>query len=77
MLEKRVLYYCFSVRIFKYKGFNKFARKEGITDDDLAEALNLLEDDQSDANLGGDVYKIRLARVGEGKSGGHRVIVLK
>ena len=27
------------------------------------------------ADLGGDVYKVRLARPGEGKSGGYRVIV--
>ena len=25
--------------------------------------------------MGGDVYKVRIARPGEGKSGGHRVIV--
>ena len=62
-------------RVFKYTRFSRFASKEGITDHELLEAVNLLEDDQADANLGGDVYKVRIARPGEGKSGGHRVIV--
>ena len=38
------------------------------------EAVNLLEAGQA-VDLGGDVYKMRLARPGEGKSGGYRVIV--
>jgi len=37
--------------------------------------VDQLEADQADANLGGDVYKVRVARQGEGKSGGYRVIV--
>ena len=34
-----------------------------------------LEAGQPDADLGGDVYKMRVARPGEGKSGGYRVVV--
>jgi len=63
------------VRVFKYIRFNRFASKEGITDNELLEIVNQLEAGQVDANLGGDVYKVRVARQGEGKSGGHRVIV--
>ena len=37
--------------------------------------VDQLEAEQADANLGGDVYKIRVSRPGEGKSGGYRVIV--
>ena len=55
--------------------FNRFAEKEGISDSELSEAVNCLEAGQSDANLGGGVYKIRVARQGEGKAGGYRVIV--
>jgi hypothetical protein len=62
-------------RVFKYTRFSRFASKEGITDHELLEVVNQLEADQADANLGGDVYKVRIARPGEGKSGGHRVIV--
>jgi len=63
------------MRLFKNTWFSRFARKEGITDADLREAANLLEAGQADANLGGDVYKVRVARPGKGKSGGYRVIV--
>jgi hypothetical protein len=63
------------VRIFKNTWFARFADKEGITDNELKEAVDQLEKGQADANLGGDVYKIRVARLGEGKSGGFRTIV--
>jgi hypothetical protein len=64
------------VRIFKDPWFARFASKEGIQDSDLKEIVNtVLNTGQADANLGGGVYKVRVARPGEGKSGGYRVIV--
>ena len=67
------------MRIFKNAWFARFADKEGITDDDLKEATNLLETGRqlvgAAVDLGGGVFKVRLARPGEGKSGGYRVIV--
>src|SRR5215471_17905307 len=63
------------MRIFKYPRFSRFASKEGITDGELRELVNQLEADGAGANLGGDVYKVRVARQGEGKRGGYRVIV--
>ncbi|WP_461257032.1 type II toxin-antitoxin system RelE/ParE family toxin [Treponema sp. R80B11-R83G3] len=63
------------MRVFKNTWFNRFANKEGITDSELLEIVEQLEANQVDANLGGGVYKVRVARQGEGKSGGHRVIV--
>jgi hypothetical protein len=63
------------VRIFKNRWFTRFAKKEGIKDTELHEAVYRLEAGQADADLGGDVYKLRVARSGEGKSGGYRVIV--
>ena len=59
----------------KNKWFSRFADKEGITDDELKEAAARLEAGQTEADLGGGVYKIRVARPGEGKAGGYRVIV--
>jgi hypothetical protein len=44
-------------------------------DSELRGLADQLEAGQADANFGGDVYKIRIARPGEGKSGGYRVIV--
>ena len=63
------------MRIFKNTWFARFADKEGITDNELREMANQLEAGQADADLGGGVYKMRVARASEGKSGGYRVIV--
>jgi hypothetical protein len=65
------------VRIFKVSRFTRFAVKEGIADGELKAIVNdVLEAGQAEANLGGGVYKVRLARPGEGKSGGYRIVVL-
>ena len=64
------------MRIFKNTRFARYTGKAGISDNELKEAVNQLEAGQADANLGGNVYKVRIARPGEGKSGGYRVIVL-
>ena len=63
------------MRIFKNIWFARFAEKEGISDAELRGMVDLLEAGQPDADLGGGVYKMRLARPGEGKSGGYRVVV--
>ena len=63
------------MRVFKNTWFARFAGKEGITDRELREVVDQLEAGQADADLGGDVYKVRIARPGEGKSGGFRVVV--
>jgi hypothetical protein len=63
------------VRIFKNAWFTRFAQKEGITDGELRDIVNRLETGQADADLGGGVYKQRMARPGEGKSGGYRIVL--
>ena len=63
------------MRVFKNTWFSRFADKEGITDDELKDTVSQLEVGQAEVNLGGNVYKVRVARAGEGKSGGYRVIV--
>jgi hypothetical protein len=64
------------VRIFKNTWFTRFADKEAISDDELKSIVGQLEAEQAEANLGGGVYKLRIARPGAGKSGGYRVIVV-
>jgi hypothetical protein len=64
------------MRIFKNPWFSRYTVKEGIQDGELRDIVNVLEAGQAEANLGGGVYKVRLARPGEGKSGGYRVIVV-
>jgi hypothetical protein len=62
-LETRQFFpYYQEVRVFKYTGFSRFADKEGITDNELLEIVEQFEGDQADANLGGDVYKVRVVR---------------
>jgi hypothetical protein len=64
------------VRIFKSRWFDRFAGKTKIRDTKLRDIANGLEQGQWDADLGGDVYKVRIARPGEEKSGVYRAIVL-
>jgi len=67
----------FIVRIFKVSWFSRFAEKEGISDSEIKNIVdNVLEAGRAEANLGGGVYKVRISRHGEGKSGGYRAIVL-
>lgn len=63
------------MRIFKTKEFTRFARKEGTTDRHLVEAVARLAAGHVDADLGGGVVKQRLARPGQGRSGGFRVVL--
>ena len=63
------------MRVFKNTWFARFARKEGISDEELRDIVKQLEAGQPDVDYGGDVYKMRVARPGEGKSGGYRVIL--
>ena len=65
-----------NTRIFKNKAFTRFAKKVDIKDCDLCKAVANAENDLIDANLGGGVIKQRVARDGEGKSGGFRTLIL-
>jgi hypothetical protein len=64
------------MRVFKSKIFAQFCRKNGIGDDALREVIRSMVLGAIDADLGGGVYKQRLRRKGQGKSGGYRTIVL-
>jgi hypothetical protein len=63
------------MRILKNTWFSRFAQKEEISDTTLKTIVEKLEKGQFDSNLGGGVYKERIARSGEGKSGGYRSII--
>lgn len=64
------------VRIFKNKAFTRFATKSGINDAALCKAIKNIENGLIDADLGGGVIKQRVAREGQGKSGGFRTMIL-
>jgi hypothetical protein len=64
------------LRIFKNVWFGRFARREKIKDAALKDAVARAEKGVIDADLGGGVIKQRLARPGQGKSGGYRSIII-
>jgi len=64
------------MRVFKNAWFERFARKQGIADKALLEAIARAKRALIDADLGGGVIKQRVARPGQGKSGGFRTIIL-
>ena len=64
------------MRIFKSRWFERFARKEGIADAVLLDAVARAEKGLIAANLGGGVIKQRIAKPGQGRSGGYRTIIL-
>ena len=63
------------MRIFKTKWFSRFARQEGIDDARLVDAVQNIENGLVDADYGGGLIKQRIARDGEGKSGGYRGVI--
>lgn len=65
-----------SLKVLKNAWFRRFARKQRISDAALLDAIRRAERGLVDADLGGGVIKQRLARSGQGKSGGYRTIVL-
>ena len=64
------------MQIFKNTWFQRFSRREKITDEVLKGAIARAEKGTIDADLGGNVIKQRIARSGQGKSGGYRTIIV-
>jgi hypothetical protein len=63
------------MRIFRTRVFSRFCAVEHIDDPMLRVAAERFLAGYIDADLGGGVYKQRIARANEGRSGGFRVIV--
>ncbi len=57
------------------KGLAKFVKRERIADASLAEAIERAERGTIDADLGGGLIKQRVARQGQGRSGGYRMMI--
>jgi hypothetical protein len=64
------------MRVFKVKECARQCRRLGIEDAALRGAVKEIEAGKIDAALGGEVYKQRIARRGQGKSGGYRAILI-
>ncbi len=61
--------------IYKTRWFDRWARKESLTTRALCEAVGEMEAGLYEADLGGGLLKKRIARPGQGKSGGFRTLV--
>src|SRR5262245_32989977 len=61
--------------VYQTKEFARFARKERMSAKSLLQAAVDVVQGQFDADLGGSVFKQRVARPGAGKSGGFRTIL--
>lgn len=61
--------------VYKTKWLARFARRERITDTSLREAIDRASRGLVDADLGGGLIKQRVAREGQGRSGGYRMLV--
>ncbi|WP_050994396.1 type II toxin-antitoxin system RelE/ParE family toxin [Bradyrhizobium sp. YR681] len=63
------------MRIFKTKTLAKFTRQNGISDAALVDAVDRAKRGLIDADLGGKVIKQRVARPGQGRRGGFRMLI--
>ena len=62
-------------RILKTRTFNRWLRKTLLTDTALLKTIDEMEQGLVDADLGGNIYKKRVALPGRGKSGSTRTLI--
>src|SRR5690606_11326438 len=62
-------------RIFKRKDFARWQARESLPDVALCKAVGEMECGLIDADVGGFLYKKRVARPGSGKIGGYRTLL--
>jgi hypothetical protein len=58
------------------KWFKKWSKKVKLTNNDLLEAIDDLEDGASTTDLGSHLFKVRVSREHSGKSSGFRTIII-
>jgi hypothetical protein len=61
--------------IYKTRWFDRWARKQGLDDFSLGNAVSEMTAGLYEADLGGGLLKKRIARRGQGKRGGFRTLV--
>ena len=64
-------------RILKTRTFARWSKREDLTDSELAGAVSEMQRGLIDARLGGGVFKKRVAKRGQGKSGGYRAMEIQ
>ena len=63
------------MRIYKTRWFDRWARKQWLNNLSLCLAVREMTEGLYEADLGGGLVKKRVARTGQGKSGGFRTLV--
>lgn len=63
------------MKIYLSKAFARMARREGLTDVRICQAVAEMSQGQFDANLGAGLFKKRIAMPGHGKRGSWRTLL--
>lgn len=63
------------VAVYETRWFRRWARKAGVTRLALCDAVREMRAGLYGGNLGGGLFKKRIGRSGQGKSGGFRILV--
>ncbi|MFT0850351.1 type II toxin-antitoxin system RelE/ParE family toxin [Achromobacter sp. F4_2707] len=63
------------MNILKRKDFSRWQLEEKLPDELLCRAVQEMKNGLVDADLGGHLYKKRVARPGSGKRGGYRTVL--
>lgn len=63
------------MEIYKTRVFHRWANDEGLTDAAICDAVKEMNNGLFDADLGGGLFKKRIAKQGKGKSGGFRTLL--
>ncbi len=63
------------IDVLKRRDFARWQSGEKLSDEALCKAVQEMESGLIDADLGGHLYKKRVARPGAGKSGGYRTLL--
>ena len=61
--------------VYKTRWFNRWARRQGLGDLALCDALEEVKCGLFEVELGGHLLKKRIARPGQGKRGGFRTLI--
>ncbi len=61
---------------FESRWFKRWSKKNGLKKADLLDALERTINGSGVVNLGGNIYKIRVAKNGQGRNGGFRTILI-
>lgn len=69
------VYFLTAMLVFKRKALARWLLAQGLSDAALCQAVREMERGLVDADLGGGLFKKRLAREGFGKRSGYRVLV--